>query len=174
MRYGSTYTTTVSRSATVWATPLAFAVHNAEEAWAFPRFLTRVQAHLPDALSTVPISIAALETALAVVTAGFLAIAAWAAARPASAVARWAALLVPAIGVLNALAHTSSATFLLRGYSPGVLTAVCVVAPISVLVLRRAWREHWLSPREWGLLWVTAVMLHGPILIAVLFVASRI
>jgi hypothetical protein len=163
---------TVSRSVTLWATPLAFVVHNAEEAWAFPRYVPRMQAYMPEAFRTAPISIAGLETALITVTAAFLAVAAWAMVRPESAVANWTALLVPAVGALNALTHIGSAAFLLHGYSPGVLTAVCLVAPISGLVLRRAWREHWLSPRRWRLLWLGAVLLHGPILIAVLRVAS--
>jgi Protein of unknown function with HXXEE motif len=162
----------VSRSATLWATPLAFVLHNAEEAWAFPRYVPRVQTHLPEAFRSAPISVAGLETALIAVTAAFLAAAAWATVRPESALASWTALLVPAVGALNALAHMGSAAFLLHGYSPGVLTAVCLLAPISGLVLRRAWREHWLSPRRWRLLGLAAVLVHGPILIAVLLMAS--
>jgi hypothetical protein len=155
----------------LWATPLAFVVHNAEEAWAFPRYVPRVQATLPETFRMAPISIAGLETALISVTAVFLAVAAWATVRPESAVAHWTALLVPGVGALNALTHIASAAFLLHGYSPGVITAVCLLAPISGLVLRRAWREHWLSPRRWRFLWLGAVLLHGPILIAVLRVA---
>jgi hypothetical protein len=162
----------MSRSATVWATPLAFVVHNAEEAWAFPHYIPRVQAHLPDALRMASISITRLETALIAATAAFLAVALWATVRPRSDLACWSALLVPAVGALNALAHAASAAFLLHGYSPGVLTALCLVAPISGLVLRRAWREHWLSPRRWRLLGLGAVLVHGPILVAVLLIAS--
>ncbi|MGH8526480.1 MAG: HXXEE domain-containing protein, partial [Gammaproteobacteria bacterium] len=127
---------TASRSVMLWATPLAFVVHNAEEAWTFPRYVPRVQAHLPEALRTAAIPIVGIEMALIAVTAAFLAMAAWATMRPHSALATWGALLVPALGALNALTHVGSAVFVLHGYSPGVLTAVCLVAPISGLVLR--------------------------------------
>jgi len=162
---------TVSRSVVLWATPIAFVIHNAEEAWAFPRYAARVRAYLPEALRAAPISIAGLETALIAVTAAFLAIAVWATMRPESAVAIWTALLVPAVGALNALAHIASAAFLLHGYSPGLVTALCLLAPLSGLVLRRAWREHWLSAGRWRLLALGAVLLHGPVLLAVLRVA---
>ena len=156
----------------LWATPLAFVVHNAEEAWAFPRYLPRVQGYLPEALRAPQISIAAIHVALAIVAAAFLAAAAWATLRPESGAATWTAVLVPAIGALNAIAHVASAVLLLRGYTPGLVTALCLVAPISALALHRAWRERWLTPRGWGLLALGATLPHVPILIVLLRVAE--
>ena len=159
---------TASRSAMLWATPLAFVVHNAEEAWTFPRYLPRVQALLPEPLRGAAISIVGIETTLIAVTVAFLALAAWATRHPQSGLATWAALLVPALGALNALTHIGTAVFVLHGYSPGVVTSVFLVAPSSALVLRRAWREHWLNAWSWLLLGLGTVLIHGPILIAVL------
>ena len=61
---------------------------------------------------------------------------------------RWAIWLLPLV--------------LFGGYTPGVATAVGVNLPVSVLVLRRAATEQWLSRRARWALVPAAVAFHLP------------
>ena len=73
---------------------------------------------------------------------------------------------------LNVATHVLGAA-VLGGYAPGLVTAVAVEAPTSVVVFRRWHREGSLSARQWRLLPLLAIVLHGPALIALLLWARR-
>jgi hypothetical protein len=154
--------------------PALLALHNLEEALTFPRFLPRVRAMLPEPYQAAAVAVSddSMRVALLVATLVPLAITAWTQRRPESRAALWAALLVQAVLALNVVSHVATAT-MLRGYSPGLITALAVNAPFSVYFFRRAARERWLSRR--ALLWLApaAILVHGPLLVGLVLSTAR-
>ena len=60
------------------------------------------------------------------------------------------------------------------GYAPGLVTALVLNLPFSLYLLRRAIREQWLSrPARWALV-PGAILLHGPLLAALLLATERL
>lgn len=103
-----------------------------------------------------------MGAALALATVIPLAFSLWAAACPASRTALWLVLAMWATVLLNAVWHMVAALVLFGGYAPGVITAVALNLPLSVLVLRRAATEQWLGrPALWALV-PAAVAFHLP------------
>ena len=64
--------------------------------------------------------------------------------------------------------HLVVAAVVMRGYSPGLASAVLINAPISVYLFRRAARERWLPRTAWRALWPAALLVHGPGLVGLL------
>jgi hypothetical protein len=156
--------------AVLWLIPIALTLHNAEEAATFPRYLPLVQTRLP--LFAQPfvtrVDLAQLHVALALATIVPFLVIAWATSRPRSLVARWSALALQAVVALNVLSHVMVASVVLKGYAPGLVTALVVNAPLSAVLFRRAAREHWIPSWSWWLVLPTALFIHGPALLALL------
>jgi uncharacterized oligopeptide transporter (OPT) family protein len=85
---------------------------------------------------------AQLWTALLLVTLVPIFLATWATLRPNAATPLRLLLLVQGALLLNVLWHLGVAIFV-RGYTPGLITAVTVNLPASVYLLRRTVRERW-------------------------------
>jgi hypothetical protein len=159
----------------IWLVPLLLALHNAEEALFFPRYLPLVLARLPSTWQAIagPITLGQVWLALAVVTLLPFGLAAWALARQ-SPVALWLLLLVQAAVLLNVFWHIAAAALFFNGYAPGLVTAVAVNLPFSIYLLRRAAREEWVGVRaRWALL-PGALALHGPALSGILLLTERL
>jgi hypothetical protein len=82
-------------------------------------------------------------------------------------------LLIQATVLLNVVWHAAAAVVLFGGYAPGVVTAVLLNLPFSVYLLGRSAREHWLSARALWALVPAAIVLHGPLLAALLVFTER-
>ncbi len=156
----------------LWLIPAALALHNLEEALTFPRDLPLVREQLPAAARPLAarLDVAGLRAALVWVTVVALLVVAWATRRQDSRPARWCALAVQAVVALNVISHVVVSIAITRGYAPGLATALAVNAPLSVHLLRRAWAERWISRSSWWLLLPSALLLHGPGLIALLLI----
>lgn len=159
----------------LWLVPILLAVHNAEEALFFPRYLPFVLYRLPVAWQALiaPLTTGQVGGALGVVTAVAFIVTWWSYERPGSTVALWLVLLIQATVLLNVVWHVAAAVVLFGGYAPGVGTALLVNLPFSVYLLRRAARERWLGPRALWALAPAAVVLHGPLLAALLVLTER-
>jgi hypothetical protein len=159
----------------LWLVPLLLALHNSEEAVFFPRYLPLVLARLPAGWRAMagPLTSGQVGLALVIVTLAAAGVALWAALRPDSRAAIWLLLLIQTTVLLNVVWHVAAAVFLFRGYAPGLVTALFVNLPFSVYLLRRAARERWLSrPARWVLL-PAALLVHGPLLSALLILTER-
>ena len=137
----------MTRRLATWLLPAVLALHNLEEGLLFPRYLPRVLRRLPTGIRDWigPVSPGEMWLALALATGIPLAFSVWAAVRPASRPALWLVLALWATLLLNAVWHVVAAVALLGGYAPGLVTAVALNLPVSVLVLRRASAEQWFS-----------------------------
>lgn len=131
----------VSRAVT-WGLLAAWAVHDAEELIAYPRWprrarprLERRLPHVPDAVWRV-LSPGQAHATLAIgIMGGFIAAAAAAGARSGGRSPVYQAVLT-GFGAHAAVPHLASAA-LTGGYTPGLYTTPTVVVPFSVW----AWRE---------------------------------
>lgn len=166
---------TLSRLQALWLVPMAIAVHNAEEALTFPAYLPVVRARLPVFVQPYMADIQpdGLRVALLWATVIPFAVVLWVTMRPSSLGARWCALLVQAVIAVNVVSHLTVAAIVMRGYSPGLVSAVLVNAPLSVYLFRRAAREGWLSRAALRALWPAALLVHGPGLIGLILLTRR-
>jgi len=159
----------------VWLIPTFLTIHNAEEAVAF----SRMQQHLPFALHEPFATIQTRLTypvfvqMLAILSALAFVLAMIATLRPQSRAALWLLLALEAAVAINVIAHVVSAVVLFHGYGPGLATAVLLNAPFAFYALRRAKREGWVSARAWWALYGAGLVLHGPVLIGALWLATR-
>jgi hypothetical protein len=147
--------------------PLVFALHNGEEAFTIGPFLPLLKAQLPSwaAAWTRDVTVPLYLAGLAIVTTLGLLAGLWVLLRPRSRAALWTLLLLQAVLLLNAFSHLLTAA-LLRGYDPGVATAALVNLPLSLYVFRTASREAWLARGPLLALIPAAVLVHGPLLMA--------
>jgi Protein of unknown function with HXXEE motif len=154
----------------IWFVPAAILLHHIEEGLALRRYTLRVLALLPEAVRAWTPRAGYVYGALVVATAIPTLLALLAHGRAGRSWATYGVLLVAAVMLVNVLWHLAAAV-LLRGYAPGVVTAVAINMPVMSTVLRWARREGWLSA---GGLWVyvaIGVMLHGSGLLALFAVA---
>jgi hypothetical protein len=154
------------------AVPWVIALHNGEEALSAGRILPLMQARAPEMFQSFVATLRPLHFlfAIAIVTIAAFVIAYG--GRPAPDNARgYAILALQSTMLLNVGSHVAVA-IALRGYAPGVATALLINAPFSWYLLRRAWRERWYSHR--AMLWLAplAVVIHGPLFFA-LFAVIR-
>jgi hypothetical protein len=158
----------------VWGVPAALLLHNLEEGLTFARYLPRVRAAAPQAVRYLipgPGRLSTAYVALVVVTVipvGFALLA----RHPRSA--RWAgqALLVLAAILLVNVAWHLAAAVVLRGYAPGVATALAINLPVTVMALRRERRDGRLSRRGLWLVLLVGLGLHGLGLMAIVALVS--
>lgn len=157
----------------LWLIPIALTVHNAEEAVTLPRYFPLIRARLPAFAQPIlaDVDVARLHVALLAATIIPLLVVAWAALRPRSVAARWCALALLAVVSLNVVSHVVVALVLVRGYAPGLATALVVNAPLSVSLFSRAAREDWIPGWAWWLLPPAALLVHGPGLLGLLLLA---
>lgn len=163
----------MNRRAVVWLVPVLLTVHNAEEAIAFRSYLPTLPTLLPAPLASLAARLpyVALLEALIILSALVFVLAFAVDARPRSRSLFWLLMAVEAAIGLNALAHVLSAAFVFRGYGPGIVTALGLDLPFAVYCFIRAYHERWLSPVALCATVPAAFVLHGPVLLAGLWLA---
>jgi hypothetical protein len=145
---------------------VAFLLHNAEEALTIPAMLPRAQAIFASVLgpgATLPSARQYYIALMAITVAAFVLwrMALW-----------WDSLsyllvVLQATMALNVVSHLGAAVAL-RGYAPGLVTAVLVEGVVSVVVYRRLKRAGWMSRLQWMLTPLLALVLHGPVALGLL------
>ena len=166
----------VSRRVVIWLIPILLALHNAEEAMTFRRYAPRVAALLPPTFASVAARLtpASFVLALAVLTLLAFVLALLADVRPQSQRRLWLLLALQAAIGLNVLAHVFTAAVVLRGYGPGLATALMLNAPFTVYCFLHARRERWVSAAALRATVPMAFVLHGPVLLAGLWLAASL
>jgi hypothetical protein len=165
----------MSRRTVVWLVMALFTLHNLEEAVAFRTYLPRVVALLPERFASpvATLSYPAMLIALATVSVVAFLVALAASTWPYSPLALWTLLTLEAVVALNVIANVLSALLVFHGYGPGLVTALVINAPFAIYCLRRARRERWVSSAAMAAVVPAALILHGPILLGGLWLASR-
>jgi hypothetical protein len=165
----------VTQRQLAFVVPALLTLHNLEEALTWPRWLPDIQARVPISLRPwfAEVSLDGMYVALIVSTVVPWAIALWSVRRSSNAIAIWFLLLVQAVVLLNAFWHLLVAGGVLRGYSPGLVTAATLNLPFSIYLFRRATREQWCSPRALMALVPATLIVHGPILVGLIDLVAR-
>lgn len=123
-----------------WLFALAFTVHNIEEGLFLPAY-TAQNSRLAGRVT--PFS---LRFALVILTAALYVIAAFAAAGNHLAIQLLAG--VAAVMVINAMVPHLTLTLVFRRYAPGTGSAICLVVPLSLLVIVNGLAAEALTPRS--------------------------
>jgi len=143
-------------AALYWLFALAFTVHNIEEGLFLPAYAAG-EARLAGRVTPF-----ALRFALVVLTAVISGIAAFAAAGNHSAIELLAGFA--AVMVVNAMVPHLTLTVAFRRYAPGTGTAICLVVPLSLLVIMDGLAAGTLTGRS---LLVTAVAVAVALLVVI-------
>lgn len=167
----STSAAAVQRTHLSWV-PAALLLHVAEEALAAPAMLAQMSAvgsRVTGGTMVLPSGpqLVALLAGLVLVSYGMR----WWARR--SMAGLYAIIVLQAVLALNVLSHTAG-TLITGAYSPGLVTAWLVQAPLSVVIARRLRAEPWTTPLRWWMLVPLTVLIHGPLLRLALGTAARL
>ena len=159
----------MSRSAWYLLVGLAFAVHNSEEGLAAGRLLEFLQSDAPRFLRELyaGITVFELQVGLIVLTALGIVVTAVAVRSSTASASAFGMMVFAAVLGLNAVAHIGL-SIAARSYVPGLVTAIVITLPVSVLLLLRARREAWLSTSVFWAIFPVAALVHGPLLAAFL------
>lgn len=164
----------ISRRAALLLVPVLITVHNAEEALAMPAALGVLSTRLPAQLASIIPTYSQFLAALAIVTVlPWLIWLLGIARRETRSGIILLLLLVQMVMLVNVASHVAAAVFL-RGYAPGVVTALALNLPFSIYLLRRAMREGWISRRTLIVLMLAAVLIHGPGILGLMWIGERI
>lgn len=138
--------------------PVAFFVHNAEEALMIGRMLPRMSRLAARALGPDVVLPSSTEYGVALLVLTLVGFALYGVARywhPGV----YVLLVLQATMSVNVVTHTLAAVAL-GGYAPGLLSAWLLEAPASWYVFRRARRAAWMTTRQTWMLLPLAVTLH--------------
>lgn len=163
----------ISRRTALLLVPVLITVHNAEEALAMPAALRTLPSRLPASLAGLIPTYPQFLAALAIVTVVPWMVWLLGIARRETRAGIVLLLLVQTVMLVNVASHAAAAVFL-RGYAPGVVTALALNLPFSLYLLRRALRERWLTPRSLVSIGVAAALIHGPGLLGAMWLVGRI
>lgn len=161
----------VQRAGLTWV-PAALLLHAAEEAVAAPVMLAQMSAvgtRMSGGTMALPSGpqLVGLLAWLVLLSYGLL----WYARR--SSAGLYALIVLQAVLALNVLSHTAG-TILTGAYSPGLVSAWFVQAPLSAMIALRLRTEPWMTPLRWWSLAPLAVLIHGPLLRLALGTAARL
>lgn len=153
-----------SLARTIWLLPVLFAIHDGEELFTMPDWLARHRGQLEQVAAMNPLAAKmihsmATTTPQVAMAIGFLLlvflVVTWGAAHSLRRGA-WLYAYACSLDVLflHVFTHLAQA-ILVRGYAPGVIAAVLVIIPGSLLIYKRLFEAHLLT---WKSAVVTALM----------------
>ena len=157
----------------IWAGPAVFLMHDAEEILTVAPWLRDHRAELPSVLRPFTgITTAEFALAVLVLFLGFLAVAAHGARRARQGRTSIPFLLVAGTFVANGITHLGQAA-LLRGYTPGAVTALLLVLPYGVLLGEQLRRRGLVTRGTWVGVVAAGALLQVPIVALVLLAVRR-
>jgi len=159
----------VTKRSWYWIAAVAFAVHNVEEGIGAPQLIQLMQSRAPSFLRDVYGGMRAVDLrgSLVILSVIGLGLAAIAATRITSRPWSYVMLVFAAVMGLNGIAHVCF-SIVWRGYMPGTLTALGLTIPVSLALLIRSDREVWIAPSLRWTLAPAAIVVHGPVLVALI------
>ena len=150
-----------------WLLPIALTIHNLEEAIWLPPWSQSAGVWHP------PVGAGEFRFALVVLTVGVYGITYASVTGGKESVGVY--LLAGTAFVLlgNVVVPHVAATVLLRRYAPGVVTAVALNLPLTLYLLRRAFREEYISRKRFGIA-AGAALLTAAAMLPTLFAAGKL
>lgn len=149
-----------------WLIPALVTLHNSEEALTMPRWvmanLALIRENLPAAFE-IQFTPAQLLFSLLIATVVPLVVTIFCIGGEKGSRRLFLLFLLQAIVLLNVFIPHISISVRIGRYNPGLITAVCVNLPFSIYLFRRAFKERYLTLREFALLFVLACIVYGPV-----------
>ena len=155
--------------------PGLFLLHNLEEALAMQGFLDTGRFILPEALTRI-LSTPTYEQfllALIPVTALPWAFLLLLHSERTAKLGRILLLLTQTVLFLNVFSHLLGA-LIVGAYTPGLATALLINLPFSLYLVHLARSQGWIHARSLAALFAGAVLLHGPGLLGLLWLSTRL
>ena len=147
----------------IWATPLVFLIHDAEELATIAPFLQAHKSQLPAIVQSVAdVTTSQFAVAVVVLFLVIVAAAAHGARRAREGALSIFFLLAAGMLVGNAVTHLMQAVYF-RGYSPGVLTALLLVLPYGFALGKALESANLANRRAWLTAVAAGVILQVPI-----------
>jgi hypothetical protein len=158
----------------IWAGPVAFVIHDAEEIATIERWLEMHAAQLPPIVQPlIGITTRRFAAAVVLLLVGFTLAAAHGARRAHRHLPSIPFLLVAGAFAANGATHLAQAAYF-GGYTPGVLSAILIVLPYSVGLGRSLSRNGIVTRRTFAAAVVAGALLQVPIaLLALAAVRGR-
>ena len=149
-----------------WLLPIALTIHNLEEAIWRPAWSRTAGVWHP------AVGAGEFRFAIVVLTAGVYGITYASVTGGKESVGVY--LLAGTASVLlgNVVVPHVAATLLLRRYAPGVVTAVALNLPLTLYLLRRAFREEYISRKRFGIA-AGAAVVSAAAMLPILFAAGK-
>lgn len=162
----------MSRKRLLWLVPIFLTIHNLEEALFMPAFIEKRNASVPGRLRELipPVTYKQFLVSLIIITVIPYLVALFWLSRP------WAMYLLVGLQVvmlLNVCAHTLMG-LLLRGYAPGLVTALVINLPFSLYLMKRAMSEQWMSRKALALMFPIGLLIHGPLLAGLMLLSGKL
>ncbi len=159
-----------NRKILLWLVPILFAIHNVEEALFMKETLAAAKSGLPRFMRILlpPISYEQFLISLIVVTIGAFLFAAFGRLERPHGPGVHLLVGLQVVLFLNAFSHLVSAV-VLGGYSAGLVTALGVNLPYSLLVFWQALRQQWVRGPVFAAMFPLGLFVLGPILFGILF-----
>jgi hypothetical protein len=158
----------------VWAVPLTIIIHNTEEALTMPRwimeYLPAVALRFYIRISRVPTA-EELRTALAITALVSLLVAFIAFLSGPRSLALYLLAGIQGTMLANAFFPHLIGSIVLRGYTPGVITAVVVIIPFSLFWFRRILQRGFAERRPLIIALIVGVLAY-PLVMAALYEVS--
>lgn len=162
----------MNRTTLLWLVPVLLTIHNLEEAVAMPAFIEKRNAAVPGSMREFipPVTYKQFLIALIIITIiPYLIALLW-------LDRKWAIYLLvdfQVVMLINVFAHVMMAMFV-RGYAPGLATALIINLPFSLYLLRRAVSEKWISMRAAVWMFPIGLLIHGPVLAGLMILSGEI
>lgn len=166
----------MTRRALLWLVPLFIAVHNIEEAAFMPGFLAALPEKIPGWLArrlpagVFPPTYHQYIVMLLVVTLLPYILALLGGSRRPRAPRTLLLAATQMVMLLNVLSHVGSMN-LLNSYVPGLVTSLAIMLPFSLYFFATGLRQGWLYGSDFLYLAPIAVVLHGPGLVGLIWLA---
>lgn len=149
-----------------WLIPIIFACHNAEEYYFFPKMRYLQSIHMEENFVQekqflLAIILLTILVFTVIVVHHFL----------RKRATLYAVLLVQSIILMNGFFHIGGA-IIMRGYVPGLITAVVLIIPFSILFFSEGIKRRWWRGKHIITFSITGLILMIPVIIGTLFIAK--
>jgi len=164
-----------NRKALLWLVPILTTVHNVEEVLFMPFVIEKRNSSVPTILSRLlpPITYGQFLLAVFIMTAIPYLVAWFSDMDRERSVGITLLICLQVMMLINVFAHISIA-LMMRGYAPGLITAVAIQLPYSIFMLSRALRDGWLSRSVLVQLGFIGLLLNLLVLPGIVILSGRI
>jgi len=159
----------------MWGIPVVTILHNIEEALLLSHFMDEYNRLMPE-FAAAFVGLATFESLLFVLflTSVLPVILVWGTnIRETPNIFEILLYCFACAMLINVLPHITI-TLIAGSYSPGLLSSLFLVVPATVFLFISAFRRKRLTAKQWPIVVIGGIILHGPALLALLAIGNRL